>query len=160
MIPALVMLASYLIGAIPFGYLIARWRGVNIFEQGSGNIGATNVGRILGKRFGVLVFGLDFLKGAGPVLAAPWLANLAGPGAELDPARVAAGLAAFAGHIFQVYLRFRGGKGVATGAGVVSVLLPWPALGAAPAWIVVLCAYRYVSLASLVAVLALCVLRL
>ena len=67
----LTFLASYLIGAVPFGFLIARWRGVDIFRQGSGNIGATNVGRVLGKRFGLLVFVLDFAKGAVPAAAAP-----------------------------------------------------------------------------------------
>ena len=65
---ALSILAGYLIGAIPFGYLVGRWRGVDIFRQGSGNIGATNVGRVLGRRFGILVFFLDFAKGALPVL--------------------------------------------------------------------------------------------
>src|SRR5438309_3934780 len=79
-----VCLIAYLIGAIPFGYLIARWRGVNIFQQGSGNIGATNVGRVLGKRFGILVFVLDFFKGAGPVLAAPGLASVFGLDAKRD----------------------------------------------------------------------------
>src|SRR5712691_9372573 len=69
----LTFFVSYLIGAIPFGFLVARWRGVNIFQCGSGNIGATNVGRILGKRFGVLVFFLDFAKGAFPVALAPWV---------------------------------------------------------------------------------------
>src|SRR5436305_9742392 len=67
---ALVMILSYLTGAVPFGYLVARWKGVNIFEKGSGNIGATNVGRILGHRFGILVFVLDFAKGALPVAVA------------------------------------------------------------------------------------------
>ncbi len=70
----LTLILSYLVGAIPFGYLIARWRGVDIMRQGSGNIGATNVGRVLGQRFGILVFLLDFLKGALPVLAARTLA--------------------------------------------------------------------------------------
>src|SRR5438309_1935573 len=156
----LTFVGAYLVGAVPFGYLVAKARGVDIIKQGSGNIGATNVGRVLGKRFGILVFVLDFLKGAVPVLAAPWLANLVGPVASRDAMRVAAGLAAFLGHIFPVFLGFRGGKGVATGSGVVAVLLPWPALGTALAWITVLCAYRYVSLASLVAVLVLCGLRL
>src|SRR5438876_11875969 len=71
----LICLIAYLIGAVPFGYLIARWRGVDILKQGSGNIGATNVGRVLGKRFGLLVFVLDFLKGAGPTFAALWLSK-------------------------------------------------------------------------------------
>src|SRR4029077_2795025 len=118
---------SYLLGAIPFGYLIARWRGVDIFKQGSGNIGATNVGRLLGRRFGILVFLLDFAKGALPVAAG---FAIAAPDASAfaawprDTLPVLAGLAAFLGHLFPIYLRFRGGKGVATGAGVVAVLAP------------------------------------
>jgi len=156
----LMCLIAYLIGAVPFGYLIARWRGVDILKQGSGNIGATNVGRVLGKRFGLLVFVLDFLKGAGPTFAAPWLSELFGAASDINLVRVAAGLAAFLGHIFPVFLKFRGGKGVATGAGVVAVLLFAPALAALLTWITLLCAYRYVSLASVAAALVLCVLRL
>ncbi len=136
-----ICLIAYLIGAVPFGYLIARWRGVDILKQGSGNIGATNVGRVLGKRFGLLVFVLDFLKGAGPTFVAPWLSELFGAALDKDLVRVAAGLAAFLGHVFPVFLKFRGGKGVATGAGpwrlsspgspcsvptAMYLLLPWP----------------------------------
>src|SRR6266478_8134208 len=98
-------LAGYLIGSIPFGYLVARARGVDIFEHGSGNIGATNVGRILGRPFGVLVFLLDFSKGAVPVALALLLKG------KFDDdlwtrgyVEVASGLAAFLGHIFPVYL--------------------------------------------------------
>jgi glycerol-3-phosphate acyltransferase PlsY len=149
----LIWLGAYLVGAIPFGYLVARWRGVDIFQSGSGNIGATNVGRVLGKKFGILVFLFDFAKGALPVAAALAMKNeLAGP--EISGRgwlEVGAGLAAFLGHLFPVYLRFRGGKGVATGAGVVAVLLPGPALGAVLAWVTVAAATNYVSLASLAA---------
>src|SRR5262245_24122855 len=112
----LTVLAAYLIGAIPFGYLVARTKGVNIFEHGSKNIGATNVGRVLGYRLGMLVFALDFLKGAGPVALAIWLKTLLPltPGPSPPERRgeeylwaggyveVAAGLAAFLGHIFPV----------------------------------------------------------
>jgi acyl-phosphate glycerol 3-phosphate acyltransferase len=159
----LVCLGAYLIGAIPFGYLIARARGVDIFAAGSGNIGATNVGRVLGRRFGILVFLLDFSKGALPTAVARWLTGVADPtDAPLPVAalEVAAGLCAFLGHLFPVYLRFRGGKGIATGAGVVAVLLPLAALGAAGVWLVVVAAARYVSLASLAAAVALCLLHL
>jgi acyl-phosphate glycerol 3-phosphate acyltransferase len=153
-------LLSYLAGAIPFGYLVARGRGVDIRKQGSGNIGATNVGRVLGKPFGVLVFLLDFAKGAAP----PLLARLWASGHELelppDSLPVAAAVAAFLGHLFPIYLRFRGGKGVATAAGAVSVLLPGPAVAALLAWLVVVIASRYVSLASLTAAVVLCVVRL
>ncbi len=154
------LIASYLIGAIPFGYLVARWRGIDIFGQGSGNIGATNVGRVLGRRFGILVFLLDFAKGALPVVVATWIARRGELDLPKDALSVSAGLAAVLGHLFPIYLRFHGGKGVATGAGVVLVLLPWPAFGALLTWIAVLCATRYVSLSSLLAAMVLCVIRL
>src|SRR4051812_34207519 len=97
----LTIAAAYFIGAIPFGYLVARAKGINIFEHGSRNIGATNVGRVLGYRLGILVFGLDFLKGAGPVALAHWLrpgfSDFVWTGGYVE---VAAGLAAFLGHIF------------------------------------------------------------
>lgn len=152
---------SYLLGAVPFGYAVARWRGVDILRQGSGNIGATNVGRVLGRRFGILVFLLDFAKGALPVAAAVQVgreteaAGVLGP----DGLPVLAGLAAFLGHLFPVYLHFRGGKGVATGAGVVTVLLPVPACAALATWLFLVLVSGYVSLASIVAAVALCVAR-
>jgi glycerol-3-phosphate acyltransferase PlsY len=157
---ALTFLAAYFIGAIPFGYLIARSRGVDILHRGSGNIGATNVGRVLGPFFGILVFLLDFAKGALPVAAAAWIAGGIDSGLPAYSLEVAAGLAAFLGHLFPVYLRFRGGKGVATGAGVVAVLLPVPTVAALLTWVAVLCLTRYVSLASLAAASVLCALRL
>jgi acyl phosphate:glycerol-3-phosphate acyltransferase len=151
-------LAGYLIGSIPFGYLVARTRGVDIFKEGSGNIGATNVGRILGRPFGVLVFVLDFAKGAIPVLAAMWVGgHWPDAGARLPDGtlEVLTGLAAFLGHLYPLYLGLRGGKGVATGTGVVAVLAPGPTLAALGVWIVLAVALRYVSLASILAVLAL-----
>src|ERR1700752_4765 len=95
----LTVVASYLLGAIPFGYLIARARGVDIFAHGSGNIGATNVGRILGKPLGILVFLLDFAKGALPTAAALHLFP-----DDNGVVAVGAGLAAFLGHLYPVYL--------------------------------------------------------
>jgi glycerol-3-phosphate acyltransferase PlsY len=158
-----VILAAYLIGAIPFGFLVARLRGVDILQHGSGNIGATNVGRILGKRFGILVFVLDFLKGAVPTLAVVLLAHLHrdefSEWLRDDGLAVLAGLAAFLGHLFPVYLKFKGGKGVATGAGVVAVLVPVAALAALVTWVAVVFLTRYVSLASLAAVVALVAMR-
>src|SRR5262245_34443188 len=156
--PAMIIvctLIAYLIGAVPFGYLVARWRGVDITKLGSGNIGATNVGRVLGKPLGLLVFLLDFAKGALPTAAARVCF-----GDEADYLAVVAGLSAILGHMFPIYLGFIGGKGVATGAGVVFVLMPLPALGGLLVWIAMLCAFRYVSLASLAAAAALTVLRL
>jgi len=151
-------LLAYLVGGVPFGYLVARWRGVDILRQGSGNIGATNVGRILGRRFGILVFCLDFAKGALPVVATQRLAAALGETPQVLGA--VAGLAAFLGHLFPVYLRFRGGKGVATGAGVVAVLVPIPTALALLTWVAAVCATRYVSVASLAAAVVLCVGRL
>jgi glycerol-3-phosphate acyltransferase PlsY len=156
----LVAVASYLLGAIPFGYLVARWRGHDIRREGSGNIGATNVARVLGLRWGLLVFALDFAKGALPVALAKLLPP---PGdSELlpDTLPVLAGIAAFVGHLVPIYLRFRGGKGVATGCGVIAVLLPVHTLIVLLAWGLVLALTRYVAVASITAAALLFVLRL
>jgi glycerol-3-phosphate acyltransferase PlsY len=154
MAPYLSVLLAYFVGAVPFGYLVARARGVDIFQTGSGNIGATNVGRVLGRKFGLFVFVLDFLKGAVPVAVVRQLLP------DVPWAAVAAGLAAFVGHMFPIYLRFRGGKGVATGSGVVAVLLPGPTAVAALVWASILVSTRYVSLASVLAALTLPIVRL
>src|SRR5829696_817429 len=152
LIAVLALLAAYLIGAIPFGWLIARSRGVDIFHAGSGNIGATNVGRVLGRKWGTLVFALDFAKGAVPVALAGLLPTetheALGPPEAL---RVGVALCTFLGHLFPLYLGFRGGKGVATGAGTVFVLVPGPAALSVLFWVTVLLASRVVSLASLAA---------
>ena len=149
----LIIVASYFIGSIPFGLFIARIRGVDLRAAGSGNIGATNVGRLLGKKVGVLVFLLDFAKGAGPVAVARWVS-------PDECVAIAAGLTAVLGHVFPVWLKFQGGKGVATGTGAMAVLLPLPTLGAFLVWLAVLGCTRYVSLASLLAAAALFGLRL
>lgn len=159
------LLVAYLVGALPFGYLVGRLRGVNLFAVGSGNIGATNAGRVLGAKYGALVFLLDFLKGAVPVAAAVPLANALESGAATafgspDVVRVGAAALAFLGHLFPVYLGFRGGKGVATGAGTVFVLVPLAAVLAIAVWAVVLFASRLVSLASLAAAAVLVVAHL
>lgn len=156
---------AYLAGAVPFGYLVGRARGVDLFAAGSGNIGATNAARVLGARYGALVFVLDFLKGAAPVAAVVPLARLLSPDAvaafgQPDVLRVGAAALAFLGHLFPVYLGFRGGKGVATGAGTIFVLVPGPAALAVLSWVVVLLAARTVSLASLAAVSVLVAARL
>src|SRR6516164_4689680 len=104
------IVAAYLLGAVPFGYLVARARGVDLLRQGSGNIGATNVARVLGLRWGIVVFFLDFAKGALPVLLAQQLPR-AGEGLPPQSLPVGAGVAALLGHLFPIYLRFRGGKG-------------------------------------------------
>jgi len=136
---------AYLIGSIPFGYIVARLRGVDIFRAGSGNIGATNVGRVLGRKYGILVFLLDFAKGAVTVAV---IRSMFGPGPGW---LVAVAVAAFLGHLFPAFLGFRGGKGVATGAGVVMILAPIPTTIGVITWFAMLSSSRIVSLASLVA---------
>ena len=161
LIALLALGASYLIGAIPFGWMIARARGVDIFQAGSGNIGATNIGRVLGAKIGLLVFGLDFAKGAVPVAATALLPAAAHEAFGLpDVLRVGAGVFAFLGHLFPIYLGFRGGKGVATGAGTIVVLMPGPAAIAILGWAAVVASSRAVSLGSVVAVGVLCAARL
>ena len=145
MIAAGLVLLGYLSGSIPFGLLLVRAaRGVDVREQGSGNIGATNVARVAGRGLGARVLGLDARKGALPVL----LAEAVDP-RPLVP--VAVGLAAFAGHVAPPWLGFRGGKGVATALGVLAVLAPLPALAGALTWVVVLAAVRISSVGSLLA---------
>ncbi|MBL0927726.1 MAG: glycerol-3-phosphate 1-O-acyltransferase PlsY [Phycisphaerales bacterium] len=155
---------AYIVGSIPFGLLVARARGIDIRQHGSKNIGATNVGRVLGKRWGQLVFALDALKGAAPVVGLGWwLGYLGAPEAGAGRAGqwLAVAIAAVLGHIFPVWLRFKGGKGVATGFGAMAGLWPVvtiPAFGALLAWLVTLRATRYVSVSSCVAAAALPVL--
>ena len=148
------VIAAYLIGGIPFGLLLGLMRGVDIRTQGSGNIGATNAGRVLGMRYFWYAFGLDFLKGFGPVLAVDLIVRHR-HGPEWLPLVTAA--AAIGGHVFPCYLRFKGGKGVATTFGVV--LGVWPVLtlsglGAALVFLLVFLVYRIISLSSLVGVVA------
>ena len=150
------VVAAYLVGGIPFGYLAGRLRGVNLLEAGSRSIGATNAGRVLGRPFAVLVFLADFAKGAVPTVLTLPVANAIDPGSSdafgpPDALRVAVAAATFLGHLYPVYLKFRGGKGVATGAGVAAALAPLPWALAAVAWVVTALASRYVSLASLAA---------
>jgi glycerol-3-phosphate acyltransferase PlsY len=145
MIAAGLVALGYLSGSIPFGLLLVRAiRGVDVRAEGSGNIGATNVARVAGKRLGALVLVLDALKGALPVL----LARAVEP-TPFVPAAV--GLAAFAGHVAPPWLGFRGGKGVATALGVVGVLAPRAALAGALTYAVVLAALRISSVGSLLA---------
>jgi len=144
-----VILVAYLIGSIPFALILARRWGADLRQVGSGNLGAANVMRASGVTAGVLVATLDIAKGAASV----WLAERIGGGDAALPA--AAGLAAIVGHVYPVWLRFRGGKGVATACGVFSMLTPLavpPALAifAAVVWLT-----QYVSLGSVLASIAL-----
>ncbi|MCE9615790.1 MAG: glycerol-3-phosphate 1-O-acyltransferase PlsY [Lentisphaerae bacterium] len=144
------LIAAYLIGAIPFGLIVSRARGVDIRKVGSGNIGATNVFRCVGKPWGMLVFALDMLKGLAPTACFPALVG-ALSGHTPGHLGLACGLAAVAGHNWPVYLGFKGGKGVATTTGVLLGVSP-AAMGIGLlAWIVTFVLARYVSVASMVA---------
>ncbi len=146
------LLFAYLLGAVPFGFLLGKLKGMDIRQYGSGNIGATNLTRLAGREWGVLCFALDFGKGAGAVLAAILLFDK-GTGHSLIPVLAAA--AAVAGHVWPVWLGFKGGKGVATALGAILILAPWAFVGAGVVWIIVFCLTRYVSLASIVAAVVL-----
>jgi glycerol-3-phosphate acyltransferase PlsY len=152
----ILLLVAYLLGAVPFGLLIAGAHGIDLRKVGSGNIGATNLSRALGKKWAYFCFALDFAKGLMPTLAAGFLLGDI-QGAAALWARLAVGCAAVVGHIFPVYLRFKGGKGVATSFGVAIGLWPYYTLCAVVVlfiWIIVLLIWRYISLASLVASVA------
>ena len=157
MVYGLGFLVSYLLGSIPFGFLVARAKGVDIRTVGSGNIGATNVFRTLGKGPGILTFLLDFLKGLVPVIGVSVLVNrLAGPVAaeNLPILKLVCGIGAMVGHTFPLFLGFHGGKGVATGVGLVAGLAPAVAGIGLAVWLVVFLIGRYVSLASIIAAIA------
>ena len=140
------LLASYLVGAIPTSYLVVRMvKGQDLRQLGSGNLGATNLFRVLGWRYAVPVGLFDMLKGAVPVLV---FAPRAGGGSV---AALGLGAAAVLGHVFPVFLGFRGGKGVATGAGVVLGLAPLAFLAALVTWALVVKLTGYVSLGSVLA---------
>lgn len=153
----LLILAAYLTGAIPTGYLAGRLlKGIDLRDHGSGNLGATNVFRNLGATPAILVLLFDMFKGFAPVF---WFPLLAGPGGPermaLTAFRLVLGLAAILGHMFSPFVRFKGGKGVATAAGIFLALAP-QALGLCLAvWIVLMSLFRIVSVASLGAALAL-----
>jgi len=154
---AVAALIGYLLGSIPTGYLAGRTRGIDIRKIGSGNIGATNVFRILGKPAGIIVLIIDALKGYIACAVVPGLVANWFPTHTPDPEalRITAGLAAILGHNFTCWLRFRGGKGIATSAGVLAALVPTALLIVVCIWIIVFALTRYVSLASICASFAL-----
>jgi glycerol-3-phosphate acyltransferase PlsY len=148
---------AFLCGSIPFGLLIARAKGIDIRKHGSGNIGATNVGRVLGRRYFFLCFALDFLKGFLPTLVAGILAGIAGS-LEIHPTDswrwLAVMVAAVLGHIFSPWLKFKGGKGVATSLGALLAVFPHltlPASSAFLVWLITLAITRYISASSIAA---------
>lgn len=147
----LLILLGYLFGSLPFGYLVGRLYGVDIFKKGSGNIGATNITRALGWGAGISVFALDFFKGAAPTLLALWHLK--------DPLQVVlVGLAAIIGHSFSIFLKGKGGKGAATGLGVLCVIAPDILLFTLIFVAILIFTTRYVSVGSIlgaVSVLAL-----
>ena len=150
----MLILLAYLLGSVPFGLLISRFKGVALRKAGSGNIGATNVFRVVGKSWGLLCFALDFTKG---LLAAGLL-----PGLLLTPeapanAGLIAGAAAIAGHNWPVWLKFKGGKGIATSAGVLAAVAPLPLLCGLGVWCLTMLLSRMVSLSSIFAAVAVAV---
>jgi acyl phosphate:glycerol-3-phosphate acyltransferase len=151
--PAIVLpfaLASYLLGSVPTAYLVGRARGVDIRTIGSGNVGATNVFRSVSKTLGVLTFLADALKGFVPAMFFPLLARRCGAEAGIGFALAFAGLAV-AGHNWPVFLRFKGGKGVATSAGALLGVAPAAAGVGFAGWLLAFLLARYVSVASMVA---------
>ena len=147
---------GYLLGSCPNGFLVSRARGVDIRKHGSGNIGATNVLRVLGKKWGYLVFALDALKGFAAVRLAFAIALAFASGTtQREMVGIAGGLACILGHTFPVWLRFRGGKGVATSAGVLLGLMPIAVISVFAVWLLLFQVTRYVSVASIGAAAAL-----
>jgi glycerol-3-phosphate acyltransferase PlsY len=142
----LVVVVSYLLGSIPFGYLAGRMRGVDLRTTGSRNVGATNVFRTLGKGIGIAVMAADIAKGLAAALLGRALLD--------DPWPLLAALAAVTGHVFPVWLNFRGGKGVAVAAGAVIGLMPDVSLLLVAGWLLIVLLTRYVSLASVACALA------
>ncbi len=146
--PVFYVLTAFFLGSLPFGHWLALVRGIDLRNQGSGNTGATNVGRVLGKKWGIFVFVLDLGQGWIAVALAKSVGNLP------ETWSVTVGVFAVLGHVFSPWLGFRGGKGVATSAGILIGLVPWVALGVALVWILTFQMSRTVSVASLCAATA------
>lgn len=150
---------SYLIGGIPFGLIVSRIKGIDIRRHGSGNYGATNVGRVLGRKWGVLVLSLDAIKGGLTSVGAMMFLQSGHHHHEIEQVQrdfiwLGTGLCCVIGNIAPAYLRFKGGKGVATTLGVILGIWPYltlPALATTLVWTVVVMLSRYVSLGSIVA---------
>ena len=151
----LIALGAYLIGSIPSGYLAGRAKGIDLRKEGSGNIGATNALRVLGKKWGYLVFAADIFKGWFSVTLAYVLTNRYAPD-QMTVAGILAALFAVVGHNFPVWLGFKGGKGIATSAGIMIALFPiWTFLVALAVWMTLFYGTRYVSVASIAAAISL-----
>ena len=152
---AVVVLVGYLIGSVPAGYLAGCIAGIDIRKVGSGNIGATNVLRILGKRYGYPVFLFDFLKGVAAVEMSILIFDSYHPAASRELYGILGGVSSVIGHSYPVWLNFKGGKGVATTTGVVFALIHFAALVMCVVWVAAFQASRYVSVASIAAAIAL-----
>ncbi len=139
---ALLFVGAYLVGSIPFGVLVAKIKGIDLMAAGSGNIGATNVARLLGWRLGILVFILDIGKGTVPVLAAQSIAGM-------EDYALLAGLASVIGHMFSPFLRFKGGKGIATSLGVLFGFAPIAGVAGFGVFLVLFAITRIVSFSAL-----------
>lgn len=151
------VISAYLLGSIPFGFIIAKAHGKDLRSIGSGNIGATNVSRALGRRWAYFCFLLDVLKGLIPMLAVGRFVGMPNPTPGLLSLWLVVGCAAILGHIFPIYLKFKGGKGAATSLGVAVGLWPYYTICATIAfaiWATVALIWRYVSLASIAASIA------
>jgi glycerol-3-phosphate acyltransferase PlsY len=135
---------AYLLGSVPTGLLLGKLYGIDVRHEGSGNIGATNLYRTVGRKVGIMTLAGDCLKGMLPVLLV-WKLGMA------EPMQAWVGLAAFSGHVFSVFLLFKGGKGVATALGVYLALAPLAVLGALVVFILLVLTWRYISLGSIVA---------
>jgi len=153
----LIVVAAYLLGSIPTGYLVARAKGIDIRKVGSGNIGATNAMRVLGKPAGITVLLVDALKGYAAVAwLCPVVIELSGrPDTEIETLRIIAGIAAVLGHNYTCWLKFKGGKGVATNGGAYLALAPLAVGIALAAFILAVLLTRYVSIGSIAAAIAL-----
>lgn len=155
MLFAVLIIFAYLLGAVPFGFMIAKAHGQDLRKIGSGNIGATNTGRVLGKKWGMICLILDSLKGLIPMLIAKAMVGHEPTVTQLW-LWLAVGSAAVIGHIFPVYLNFKGGKGVATSLGMVLGLFPYYTIAGVVAflvWAVAVWKWKYISLASIIAAL-------
>jgi glycerol-3-phosphate acyltransferase PlsY len=148
-------LVAYLLGSIPTGFLVAIARGVDIRTVGSGNIGATNAFRVLGKGLGIFVLLMDALKGWVAVILGAWAVDKLLPGVPLGYLRITAGIAAILGHNFTCWLHFKGGKGIATSAGVLIGLVPLALAIILSIFIILFLTTRYVSVGSIAAAFAL-----
>jgi glycerol-3-phosphate acyltransferase PlsY len=148
-------LVGYLLGSIPTGFLVAKARGVDIRTVGSGNIGATNAFRILGKGPGAFVLLVDALKGWFAVFCGAQVVATFLPGVPVEYLRITAGITAILGHNYTCWLHFKGGKGIATSAGVLAALVPWALAIILSIWIILLLLTRYVSVGSISAAFAL-----